>query len=298
MNEIISVVVPMYNCEGTIKKCINSIIHQTYKNIEIVVVDDGSTDNTCSICETLKEDDDRIVIIKKENGGVSSARNIGIKQSTGKFITFVDADDYIKDNYIETLYKNVGNNDLIISNAIIEKNGISKNFNKVLRAKSVDRNRALKMLFSDICFQSTPWGKLYRTDLVKRIQFNESMRIAEDHEFLIKYINLSDSIKLIPYYGYVYMINEGSLSRENGKYKDEISYCSNLVKKYEHTVYERYAINHYLNIVKNYYVGGYLDENEKHEIKDQLIKFRYNYTFFKINSLKEKMKYYMLIKKI
>ena len=104
MEELISVVVPVYNVEKYIDKCINSIINQTYKNLEIILVDDGSPDNCGNICDEYAKKDNRIIVIHKENGGLSDARNTGIEVSKGKYITFIDSDDYISDNYVSFLY--------------------------------------------------------------------------------------------------------------------------------------------------------------------------------------------------
>ena len=98
----ITVIIPMYNVEKYIKRCINSIINQKYNNIEIILIDDGSTDNSYNIAHNYEINDPRIKVIKKENEGVSSSRNIGIQIATGDYITFIDADDYIKKN---TFYK-------------------------------------------------------------------------------------------------------------------------------------------------------------------------------------------------
>ena len=102
--DLISIIVPIYNVEKYIKKCIDSIINQTYTNLEIILVDDGSPDNCGKICDKYKEKDDRIKVIHKKNGGLSDARNAGIDIATGEYITFIDSDDYVAENYIEVLY--------------------------------------------------------------------------------------------------------------------------------------------------------------------------------------------------
>ena len=101
----ISIIVPIYNVEKYLERCINSLINQTYKNIEIILVNDGSTDNSLIICEKYKNIDSRIILVNKENGGLSDARNVGIDNSSGNYITFIDSDDYIDDDYVYTLYK-------------------------------------------------------------------------------------------------------------------------------------------------------------------------------------------------
>ena len=105
MEDLISVIVPIYNVEKYINRCIDSIIEQTYTNLEIILVDDGSTDNSGSICDEYAKKDNRIKVIHKENGGVSSARNVGLDTAIGQYITFVDSDDYIEKKYCEILLK-------------------------------------------------------------------------------------------------------------------------------------------------------------------------------------------------
>ena len=112
MGDLISVIVPVYNVEKYIKKCLDSIIYQTYKNIEIILVDDGSTDNSGIICDVYKERDKRIKVIHKKNNGVSAARNTGIENANGKWISFVDSDDWIDKNYFEILISKIYNNDI------------------------------------------------------------------------------------------------------------------------------------------------------------------------------------------
>ena len=102
---MVSVVVPIYRVEKYLRKCVDSLLQQTYKNIEIILVDDGSPDACPEICDELKKTDDRIVVIHKKNGGLSDARNAGIQIANGTYITFIDSDDYVGIHYIETLVK-------------------------------------------------------------------------------------------------------------------------------------------------------------------------------------------------
>ena len=113
--ELISIVVPIYNVEKYLKKCVDSIINQTYKNLEIILVDDGSPDNCGKICDEYSTKDKRIKVIHKKNGGLSDARNAGIEAATGKYIGFVDSDDYIKEDMYENLYNDMLKYDVDIS---------------------------------------------------------------------------------------------------------------------------------------------------------------------------------------
>ena len=110
MKQLISVIVPVYNSEKYLKECINSILHQTYENIEIIIINDGSTDNSLLISQELQKEDKRIKIINQKNSGVSYSRNKGIQEATGEYIMFVDSDDFIVQNYIELMYKEITKN--------------------------------------------------------------------------------------------------------------------------------------------------------------------------------------------
>ena len=107
MEKLISVVLPVYNVERYIIKCMNSVLSQTYKNIEIILVDDGSQDRCPEICERYAKKDKRVKVIHKENGGLSDARNAGIKVANGEYITFIDSDDYVDNDYVEFLYNTI-----------------------------------------------------------------------------------------------------------------------------------------------------------------------------------------------
>ena len=105
--ELISVIVPVYNAEKYLQKCLDSILEQTYQNLEIIIINDGSTDNSGQICQEYEKQDDRIIYIEKENSGVSDTRNAGLDRMTGTYVTFVDSDDWVEPNYIKFLYEKV-----------------------------------------------------------------------------------------------------------------------------------------------------------------------------------------------
>ena len=111
MDKLISIIVPVYNVEKYVAECIESIIKQTYQNLEILLIDDGSTDNSGKICDKYAEKDKRIKIIHKENGGVSSARNLGLDLAQGEYIAFIDSDDFVSNKYIESLYSAIEHKD-------------------------------------------------------------------------------------------------------------------------------------------------------------------------------------------
>ena len=112
-NPLISVVVPVYNVEQYIRECVDSIVSQTYCHLEIVLIDDGSLDNCPVICDEYAKKDSRIKVVHQKNGGLAKARNVGIENSSGEYITFIDSDDYIASNYIEILYRGIIENNVI-----------------------------------------------------------------------------------------------------------------------------------------------------------------------------------------
>ena len=111
MDSLISVIVPIYNVEKYLQKCVDSIINQTYKNLEIILVDDGSPDNCPKMCDDYAEKDSRIKVVHKENGGLSDARNVGMEVATGEYVSFIDSDDYISLDFYETLLETIVDND-------------------------------------------------------------------------------------------------------------------------------------------------------------------------------------------
>ncbi len=107
MKPLISIIIPVYNVEQYLHRCVDSVLNQTYKNLEIILVNDGSPDNCPFICDEYAKKDKRIIVVHKENGGLSSARNAGLEIVQGEYISFIDSDDWIHENYIEILYKNL-----------------------------------------------------------------------------------------------------------------------------------------------------------------------------------------------
>lgn len=185
MKDLISVVIPVYNVEEYLERCIKSVVNQTYHNLEIILVNDGSTDNSGKISDKLSVLDKRIVVIHKKNGGLSSARNEGIAVARGSYITFIDSDDWVSLNYIEVLYRLVKENKAEISVCNFEK--IASENTKITAQKNniyiYNNIEALEALTSKHYIQMvTSWGALYKIDLFQNVKFKEGA-IHED-EFI------------------------------------------------------------------------------------------------------------------
>jgi len=183
MKDKISIIIPVYNVESYIRKCLDSVINQTYKNLEIICVNDGSTDGSGKICDEYAARDNRVKVFHKENGGVSSAKNIGLKNATGKYIGFVDADDWIEPDMYETLHKSAQNKNVPISVASYFKDAIPMSNKERISDGIIDtKNMLLYPLKRDyyMGFCGYLWNKLFSADIFKGLRFNEKINYAED----------------------------------------------------------------------------------------------------------------------
>lgn len=177
---LISVVVPVYNVENYVGKCLNSILNQTYKNLEIIVVDDGSTDNSSNICRDYAKKDKRIKIIQQKNRGLANARNTGLNQLSGEYVTFIDSDDWIEDAFVQTLYVDLVNHNCDISMVkhyidYPEKTVIAASYRNYLMQPNV----CLKKLLYGNDVDISAWGKLYRTSLFKHIRYPDGKEFED-----------------------------------------------------------------------------------------------------------------------
>ena len=183
-NDLISVIVPIYNTEKFLRKCIDSIVNQTYKNLEIILVNDGSPDNAKEICKEYAEKDKRIVYIEQENGGPSRARNVGLDVARGKYIGFVDSDDSIDVTMYEKLYSFLTKNrcDLVECYSVTEKNYYSHYIDKVISGKEATEGFLLRGRDKDFLIIPAVWSKLFSTNLLKQNRFPEG-QVHEDYFF-------------------------------------------------------------------------------------------------------------------
>ena len=223
--DLITVVVPVYNVEKYIKKCIDSIINQTYKNIEIILVNDGSTDNSGKICNDYAKKDCRIKVIHKENGGLSDARNFGIENTTGKYITFVDSDDYIEIDYVEYLYNLVVKNkvDISICSMFIDSTKKHINQGKKFKDNIFDTKKCYEYMLLEKGFTISAPAKLYLSELFRDIKYPTGM-LCEDNGTTYKLIAKCDRIAYGCQSKYHYVAREDSIMRStfNPKKNDMI----------------------------------------------------------------------------
>ena len=206
MEDLISVLVAVYNVEDFLERCLDSIIIQTYKNIEIIIIDDGSDDNSGEICEYFLSLDNRIKLLHINNKGLSYVRNLGISLAKGKYITFVDGDDYLENDYIETLYNNLikYNADLsccsyyrVFNDSIIPRNKSDKTY--VFNSKE-----AIEKSYLDKGMEVYAWNKLYKKELFNDISF-PLKRKSQDRFIMYDIFNKCDKVvyETVPKYFYL-----------------------------------------------------------------------------------------------
>lgn len=279
MKKRLTVVVPAYNAEKTIKRCLDSILSQTYSNLEVLLINDGSKDGTEDICLKIAENDNRLKVITIPNGGVSHARNVGIEKSIGELITFVDADDYIDADMYQTLtdtmeeydvsivhcsYKNVDENEHILS--VVGDNG------KVIVQ---DHDEAMSCLVQGKLFAGGLWNKIYKITLFDNIRLDETIKFNEDVLANIYLFDLVDKSVYIdkPFYNYVAVESSSTHSANAVKAGEQYLYVSNLILEIsKNKPYERYAYTRIANNLMNLY-RAYIfskDKNYKNEKKQTM----------------------------
>lgn len=224
-NPLISVIVPIYNVECYLKTCIDSIVNQTYSNLEIILVDDGSPDKSPEICDEYAKNDSRVKVIHQENGGLAHARNVGIAKSSGEYLTFIDSDDYVSNDYVESLYKGIAELGADISLAsfypFTKENELAisyseLSFTEVTREECFKRYGAIKadlsMPFISAC------NKLYKRDLFSSIRFPIG-KLYEDAFSTYKLLDNAKKIVFTSTYLYFYRLNPQSILGQSFKEK-------------------------------------------------------------------------------
>lgn len=212
--DLISIIVPVYNVAPYLSRCIETILSQTYQNIEILLIDDGSTDDSPKICDEYAIIDKRIKVIHKTNGGVSSARNLGVKISNGVYIAFVDSDDTIQCDYIEIMYNNAIDYNVLLSCCqldVIEIDGTSRKLDEG-RIGLYSKDEILKCYFSNQFIKDQmygPYNKLIYKSLLKTITF-KPYRLGEDILFIFELLQKCDKVYIDKLRGYHYIHREGS----------------------------------------------------------------------------------------
>lgn len=212
---IISIIVPVYNVEKYIRRCIQSIINQTYKDIEIILVNDGSTDMSKSICDEYKKKDSRIILINKENGGLSDARNAGIRKARGKYLAFVDSDDFIHEKMLEKMYDRIiyDDSDMAVCGYIEYFEEKTEKNRKYVYGKNgiITAEQYFESILNDENIGNYAWNKLYKKKLFDNVFFPKGQAF-EDINTTYKLVLLSNKISVVNEALYYYQQRDNSIS--------------------------------------------------------------------------------------
>lgn len=250
---MISIIIPVYNAEKYLDRCIISILKQSFKNWELILLNDGSTDGSGKICDKYKQFDNRIRVIHKENTGVSSTRNLGIDLSRGKYITFIDSDDWIDSNYLEMMYNAINemNVEIIVTGCVYENKFGSNNPFKKGKPEILTKDKAQLEFLKQDKFMWSVYDKLYDKNLFNKYHFDEKLKIAEDMLLFWQLINSVEKIGYFPLYKYHYDIQASSTmsSEFSLKWFDPLKVKKYILEDIKKTSYKYYFL------AKMLYVG-------------------------------------------
>lgn len=234
---MISVIVPVYKVEDYLDRCVKSIVNQTYHNLEVILVDDGSPDNCPIMCDDWADKDRRIRVIHKKNGGLSDARNAGLAIATGEYISFVDSDDWIANEMLERLLETIKQDGSDIAVCSVKMVWEDETPDKMLtdhNACVLSVNEAQSELLKERKLKQPVWYKLYRRAMIENIQF-EKGKIHEDAFWSYQVIGKAQKVSIIDYVGYFYWQRNGSIMGEDYSIKrlDALeAYC----RRYEYMI--------------------------------------------------------------
>ena len=218
-NKKISIIVPVYNMEKYLERCVDSILAQTYTNIEVILVDDGSKDSSPKICDSYAEQDSRVKVVHKINGGLSSARNAGLDVASGGYIGFVDSDDYISAEMYELLAKRLDESDCEIANVMYVRADEEGNTTPSKVPHNTDKEISALQFTRELMLHTgdvSVWSKLFRAEIFNGVRFPEG-KLNEDLLFMLDVFCKVNKVAYVAHVGYYYFIRGGSISSGYGK---------------------------------------------------------------------------------
>lgn len=221
----VSVIIPVFNAEKTLVRCVGSVLSQDYDNFELLLIDDGSMDSSLAICKTYAHRCNKIRVFSKSNGGVSSARNLGIDNANGEWITFIDSDDFVESGYFDGI-------DSVAEDVVFHS---YKKISNEICVQQLDVHSAFsKLTLKDILLRyngnsllRAPWAKFFKLSLVGNIRFPEDMKVGEDTFFLFSYIAKCNNFNVLQRSCYMVQVAE---SPDEVKYSMTVDYAANSLK--------------------------------------------------------------------
>lgn len=293
--DIISIIIPVYNVEEYLGQCLSSIVSQSYSNLEIIIIDDGSTDSSPSICDTAAINDSRIKVIHKSNGGLSNARNVGISMATGKYLAFVDGDDYIYPKMMELLLFYLIQDNCDVECCNFTSTDVIQLNNNHVENNIFTNDEATSMLLDDNGYKCYAWNKLYRRELFYDVMYPEG-KLFEDIQTTYKIFRKAKRIGYIQIPLYYYRLRDGSITRNcfgprNRELIDAINYIVLESKNLSKDNYDRLVLgymSYYLGHIKLGLKSHNDLSNEIHELTE-FIKLHWH-SIFKYKNISFKRK--------
>lgn len=283
-NSLVSIILPAYNAQPYIERCLDTVINQSYKNIEIIIVDDGSTDNTLSLIRKYKERDDRVILITQENQGVSTARNEAIKKARGKYICYLDADDRYTNDYVETLVSEIEESDydMVVCGYYYALRGGGYEDKVIKHSFGMNNSTAMEFVFNSNSFGPFLWNKIFVRKIINQndIRFDSTLKRAQDQLWVIEYLLQCKKVRYINKMLYYYEFSKSSVTRQTkiGKEFDNKFYCvldahkkvSKLIRNESLGVKKNFQgrmVCTYLHMLLNLYYCKDYDKEKLFEIK-------------------------------
>lgn len=305
--ELLSIIVPVYNSKKYLTRCVESIINQSYSNIEIILVDDGSTDGSSELCDDLGKKDKRIRVFHQENLGPGAARNLGLLNAMGSYVTFVDSDDCVEsDGYNKILIQEYKSADVIIGqwHTILENGKVTRN--RINNTSQVSRDKIIENIikYDNKCGGGYPWNKIINWKKIKEragkhILFDESLKVYEDKCWILDVLKYAQRVVLADVYIYNYYYYNESLSHSLLGTMSKVLYVSkalqHMLETYKDTKFEKYIR---IEIEENKLNGVWYRikyNDSKVNIKNSWEKFLNQkvYTFFEYSKI-IKIKYLLI----
>lgn len=283
---MISIIIPVYNAEKYLEKCLDSILSQTYKDFEVLLINDGSQDNSKSICEKYQMEDKRFTLINKENGGPSSARNLGIKDAKGEYLSFIDSDDFISEDFYEKLVNSIeqNNSDIAFCKYVLFGGNESK-FSEEKGLNEFVNDADIKHFFeSKNHVNSYLWRCLFKKELFKNNLYDENIRYLEDLDLFLRILHHKPKFSLVDEYLYFYVQSPDSITRKMDKnlllrYEKGILKCTEDLLKLNKIDYINSLKFNCFIIANNYYCESkdkttLAEFNKKYNLKENYKAYR------------------------
>ncbi len=283
MDELISVIVPVYNAAAYIERCVKSIQNQTYTNFELILVNDGSADNSLEICKTLSTQDERIVVLDRPNGGASAARNMGLEKMRGQYVVFADSDDYVSPSYLENLYLAAKQGEYDIVQCNLESTlDMDKRLRTVVYRQTDVEEVTKKQALNGRKYKVSVCGKIYCSYIFKDFRFQEGIIYEDDASYYI-FVDRAHKLAILNETLYFYYMSENSVMRNDKKdkssafigiYEDRIRYFKERgEKELLEGTYDRFCLVLMLSLSSSFEHG-----NNSKDQRQWLAKFKMYYS--------------------